>query len=285
MQGIDWKHGDEVLTLDPEFPNQLYQAALEERFGIRFRAVPWTEFYTSITDRTRLVILSTVNYATGFRPPIEDISALLHPRNILLYSDGTQSVGALTYDVAAIRPSMLCVNCYKWMLSPNGAGFVYISPELRKQLHPTVIGWRSDRGWRSPNSLNHGKPVSSGDAQGYEGGMIDFTALYAMGAVIEMMLALGPANIQSRVMALADTVRDNLRSLGGEVNDDRTPIVTARFEGQDSAAIAGALKEDRIIVSARQGRLRVSPHFYNNADDLEALHRMCSRITSGTVVG
>ena len=285
MQGIDWRHGDEVLTLDPEFPNQLYQVALEERFGIRYRAVSWPDFYSAINDRTRLVILSTVNYATGFRPPIEEISEFLRARNILFYSDGTQSLGGLQYDIASIRPSMFCVNGYKWMLSPNGAGFVYMSPELRQQLHPTVIGWRSDRGWRSPNSLNHGKPVPSGDAQGFEGGMIDFAALYAMGAVIEMMLELGPAAIEKRVLELADTARENLRSLGAEVNTDRTPIVTARFDGHDSAEISSALKEDRIIVSARQGRLRVSPHFYNNADDLDALHRMCSRITSGTVVG
>ena len=285
MQGIDWRHGDEILTLDPEFPNQLYQVALEERFGVRYRAVPWPDFYKTVNERTRLVILSTVNYATGFRPPLEEISAFLRARNVMLYSDGTQSLGGLQYDAAAIRPSMFCVDAYKWMLSPNGAGFVYIAPELRATLPPTVIGWRTDKGWRSPDSLNHGKPVLSGDAQGYEGGMIDFPALYAMGSVIEMMLALGPAAIEKRVLELADTVRDNLRSLGAGVNTDCTPIVTARFEGQDAAALAGALKEERIIVSARQGRLRVSPHFYNNSDDLALLQRMCSRITSGTVAG
>jgi cysteine desulfurase/selenocysteine lyase len=284
-QGIEWKPGDEILTLDPEFPNQLYQVALEQRFGIRYRAVRWPEFYNAINDRTRLVVLSTVNYATGFRPPAEEIGAFLKARNIMFYSDGTQSLGALEYDVQKVQPSMFCVNAYKWMLSPNGAGFVYISPELRALMHPTVVGWRTDKGWRSPNSLNHGAPVLSGDAQGYEGGMLDFPALYAMGAVIEMMLELGPAAIESRVLALADTVRDNLQSLGAEVNTDRTPIVTARLSGQDPAEIAAALKDDGIIVSARQGRLRVSPHFYNDSDDLDKLHRMCSRIASGTVVG
>ena len=285
-QGIDWRQGDEILTLDPEFPNQAYQVALEERHGVKYRAVPWPEFYNAVNDRTRLVVLSTVNYATGFRPPIEEISAFLRARrNILFYSDGTQSLGGLQYDVAAIRPSMFCVDAYKWMLSPNGAGFVYISPELRQTLLPTVIGWRTDKGWRNPNALNHGKPVFSGDAQGYEGGMIDFPSLYAMGAVIEMMIELGPAAIEQRVLELADTVREGLRQLGANVNTDHTPIVTARFEGHDSAAIAGALKQERIIVSARQGRLRVSPHFYNNSDDLALLQRMCSRIASGTVVG
>lgn len=285
MQGIDWKPGDEVLTLDPEFPNQLYQVALEERFGIRYRSVPWSAFYDAINEKTRLVILSTVNYSTGFRPPAEEIGDYLAARKILYYLDGTQSLGALEFDVAKAHPSMFCTDAYKWMLSPNGAGFVYIAPELRAQMQPTVIGWRTDRGWRSPNSLNHGKPILSGDAQGYEGGMLDFPALYAMGAVIEMMLELGPAALEARVLELAGTVRANLRSLGADVNTDRTPIVTAKLDGHDSATLSSALKEERIIVSARQGRLRVSPHFYNNADDLDKLHRICSRITAGTVVG
>lgn len=285
INGIDWKPGDEILTIDPEFPNQLYQAAREERFGIRFRAVPAAEFSAAVNERTRLVILSTVNYATGYRPPIESIAAELRERGILFYVDGTQSVGALEFDVAKIRPSMLCVDAYKWMLSPNGAGFVYVAPELRAVLPATTVGWRSDRGWRNPNTLNHGRPVFSEDAEKYEGGMIDFGALYAMGAVVDMMLALGPAAIERRVLEFGDRVREDFRRLGAEVNADRTPIVTAKFPDRDSGALAAALKEERIIVSARQGRLRVSPHFYNNADDLEVLARTCSRIVVGTVAG
>ena len=284
-QGIDWKPGDEILTLYPEFPNQLYQVALEERYGVHYRGVPWPEFYDAVSARTRLVILSTVNYATGFRPPIEEISAFLRARKILFYVDGTQSLGALEFDVRAVQPAMFCVDAYKWMLSPNGAGFVYLAPELRAVLPPTVIGWRTDKGWRNPNLLNHGKPLLSGDAQGYEGGMIDFPALYAMGAVVEMMLDLGPAAIEERVMALSDSVREAFRSMGADVNSDRTPIVTAKFDGQDPAEMVTALKAERIVVSARQQRLRVSPHFYNNSADLDLLQRTCSRITAGTVAG
>jgi cysteine desulfurase / selenocysteine lyase len=278
MQGLDWHAGDEVLTLDPEFPNQLYQVAQDQRLGIRCQAVKWPDFYTSVTARTRLVLLSTVNYGSGFRPPMEEIAAFLRARNVLLYVDGTQSVGALRFDIGAIQPSMFCVDAYKWLLSPNGAGFVYVSPELRAQLPATIIGWRSDKGWRQPNNLNHGAPVFSDLAEKYEGGMIPFPSLYAMGAVIEMMLELGPAAIEARVLRLAGCVREKLSDLGGEVNTDLTPIVTARFEGHEPGAIAKKLSEERIVVSARQGRLRVSPHFYNNEQDLDTLFSACQRI-------
>ena len=138
--GLAWQPGDEVLTLDDEFPNQLYVSAALGRFGARLRPVPWPRFYESVNERTRLVVLSTVNYATGFRPPLEEISRFLRERGVMLYVDGTQSVGALQFDIARVRPSVLCVDAYKWMLSPNGAGFLYVDPELRKRLPATTVG-------------------------------------------------------------------------------------------------------------------------------------------------
>jgi cysteine desulfurase / selenocysteine lyase len=118
--GLPWQSGDEVLTLDDEFPNQLYVSAVLARFGAGLQTVAWPEFYRSVNERTRLVVLSTVNYATGFRPPLEEVSRFLRERGVLLYVDGSQSVGALQFDIELVRPSVLCVDAYKWMLSANG---------------------------------------------------------------------------------------------------------------------------------------------------------------------
>jgi selenocysteine lyase/cysteine desulfurase len=271
MQGLDWKSGDEVLTLENEFPNQLYVSSLLHRFGAQLRAVPWAQFDESVNERTRAVLLSTVNYATGFRPPLEDISSFLMRRGVLLYVDGTQSVGALQFDVQQVRPSILCLDAYKWLLSPNGAGFVYVAPELRAQLPATVIGWRSDRNWRLVDALNHGDPLLTDSAEKYEGGSLPFPSVYAMGASVEMLLALGPQAIEARVLDLAEQTRAMLQSFGAEVNADESQIVTACLPGRAAAALARLLKERRILVSARHGRLRVSPHFYNDESDIEAL--------------
>jgi cysteine desulfurase/selenocysteine lyase len=269
--GLPWNSGDEVLTLDDEFPNQLYVSALLAHFGARLRAVPWSEFYQAVNERTRLVVLSTVNYATGFRPPLEEISRFLRERDALLYVDGTQSVGALQFDVTLVRPSVLCVDAYKWMLSPNGAGFLYVDPELRQRLPATVVGWRSDRAWRSVDSLNHGEPVFAQAAEKYEGGMLSFPSIYGMGAAIDLMLRVGPAAIEARVLELAGKARQMLCGLGAEVNADQSQIVTAILPGRDPGELARSLRERRILVSARHGRLRVSPHFYNDETDLEVL--------------
>ncbi len=257
-----------MITLDHEFPNNLYALGVLER-GVECVVSAWGEFYDSVTDRTRLVVLSSVNYNSGFAPPLEEIGAFLRERGILFFIDGTQSVGALQFDAARVRPDMLAVHGYKWLLSPNGAGFLYVSPDLRERLRPTVIGWRSHYDWRSVDNLHHGAPEFSTSAEKYEGGGINFSLIYGMGASVDMMLELGLAAIEERVLSLAARVRTFLRGLGARVIDERSPIVSARFDNCDPSQLAIALKQRRVLVAARKGALRVSPHFYNNDADLE----------------
>ena len=97
----------------------------------------------------------------------------------------------------SVKPDMFAVHAYKWLISPNGAGFMYVSPELRERLRPNVVGWRSHKDWRRVDSLHHGAPEFVDSAEKYEGGMLNFPSLYAMGASVEMMLELGPERDRS----------------------------------------------------------------------------------------
>jgi cysteine desulfurase/selenocysteine lyase len=270
LDGIGWREGDRIVTLEGEFPNNLYAPHFAGD-GVELVETPWDAFYDAITPRTRLVVLSMLNYASGFRPPLEEIAPYLRERDVLLYVDGTQGLGALQFDVRAIQPSMLAVHGYKWMLAPTGAGFMYVAPEVRERLQPNVIGWRSHKGWREVDNLHHGRPEFNHAAEKYEGGMIPFALLYAMEASLELMFELGPENIERRTLGLAGTVRTRLREAGAEVADGATPIIAARFRGRDVSAMSRRLKEQRILVSARHGFLRVSPHFYNNEADIDRL--------------
>ncbi len=276
MGGLDWKTGDRIVTLEDEFPNHYYYPANLRGCGVEFVETAWEGFYAALTPRTRLVAISTVNYATGFRPPLKEISQELRRRGILFYLDGTQSLGALRFDVSRMGPDLFAVDAYKWLLSPNGAGFMYVSPELRERLAPAVIGWRSHRDWRNHENLHHGAPQFAAEAEKYEGGMLPFALLYAMDAAIGMVQAIGPETIEQRVMELAGKTRDLLREKGASLPADRSPhydsqIVTGRFEGRGAPAIARELQSRRVLVAARHGNLRVSPHFYNNEADLARL--------------
>ncbi len=267
--GLQWQPGDRIVTLEDEFPNNLYAPGALERRGVELVETPWDNFYNCIDERTRLVILSSANYSTGFIPPLEEIGAFLRQRGALFFVDGTQSVGALRFDAQRLRPDMLAVHGYKWLNSPIGAGFMYVAPELRKWLDPLVVGWRSHRDWRNVDNLHHGRPEFSESAEKYEGGSVPVALLYAMEASLEMMLEIGPEAIERRVLELAAEVRAIASRLGGEPVSSNSPIVAVRFEGRDPSPLAKSLHEKRVLVAARHGLLRVSPHFYNNESDLQ----------------
>jgi selenocysteine lyase/cysteine desulfurase len=273
LAGLDWRAGDHVITLEHEFPNNLYAPGLLERFGVQTSACPWERFYESVNPKTRLAIVSSVNYNTGFAPPLAEMAEFLHARGALLFVDGTQSVGALRFDTARIQPDMLAVHGYKWLLSPNGAGFFYIAPQLRERLQPNVVGWRSHRDWRNVDNLHHGVPELLPSAEKYEGGSVSFALLYAMEASLDLILEVGPDIVEQRVLELAGKVREIMRGLGATVAGCTSPIVAAKFENRDVSQLARALKQQRVLVAARRGNLRVSPHLYNNHQDLEIFER------------
>lgn len=276
--GLEWQPGDNVVTLAGEFPNYLYLPALIERYGVEFREVPWDRFYKSIDQRTRMVALSEVNYSNGFRPPLGEISQFLRARGVVLFADGTQSVGALRFDVQISQPDVLAVHGYKWLISPTGAGFIYVAPHLRDRLPPGEIGWRSHRTWRDVDNLHHGKPVLKDSAEKYEGGGLPFPLLYAMEASVNMMLEIGPEQIEKRVLELAGAARERLMALGADAPETGSQIVAAKFPGHDPSRLARELKAQRVLVAARHGFLRVSPHFYNNEEDLDRLETELRRL-------
>jgi selenocysteine lyase/cysteine desulfurase len=133
---------------------------------------------------------------------------------------------------------------------------------VRTKITPSVVGWRSDCGWRDMENLRHGEPVFADSAERFEGGMLTFPSLYGLKASIDWMLEIGPAEIEQRVLELA-------KACGG---DGCTPIVALPVE-EDARAIVARLRERRILVSARRGKLRISPHFYNDETDVESLSK------------
>lgn len=274
--GMTWAAGDRVLTLEDEFPNHLYWGEHLATRGVHFDVVPYTRFAEALTERTRLVMVSTVNYSTGLLAPVERMSRLCQANGTVFYVDGTQSAGALEFDFAAVQPDMFAVDGYKWLLCPNGAGFACVHPRLREWLTPSCIGWRSDRNWRSVASLNHGAPEFKSEAERYEGGILPMPAIYGMGGAVDLFLELTPAAIEARVNELATYARDRMRAMGAELPSDSdeqylSPVIASVWPGRDVDAMSRALKAQRVVTAVRHGHLRVSTHFYNNEADIDRL--------------
>ena len=176
-------------------------------------------FYYSIDDRTRLVAFSEVNYATGFRPPLSEVAQYLKTRRRSPLSGRFAKRGALTFDVSKTPVDVLAVHGYKWLMSPTGAGFMYVSPEFRRKLPPNIIGWRSHHDWRNVDRLHSGTPNSRTRPRSTRAAVLPFHLLYAMEASVNWMLEIGPHAIEQRVMELASSARSMLVGLGGEAAD------------------------------------------------------------------
>jgi len=275
LGGMEWAPGDRIVTLADEFPNQYYYATLLRARGAELLELPEID---RIPERTRAVVLSSVNYSSGYRPDLKAISRMAHEAGALVYIDGTQSLGALRFDVTEVQPDLFAVDGYKWLMCPNGATFFYISPELRQILPPAVIGWRSDQGWRGVDDLRHGAPRLPEGAERYEGGMLNFPSLYAMQASVRMISEIGPERIEKRVLSLAALAGKVLQEFGADVRNTGSNVVAGRWPSGDAPALAKELASQRIIVAARHGNLRVSPHFYNDESDLKALSAALAEI-------
>jgi len=270
---ISWKTGDEVLSFENEFPNQIYAASLLQTRGVRLRTVPLAAWRQSVTARTRLVALSHTNYATGEHADIHSMGEALHAQGTLLYVDGTQTAGVRQVQFGPHPPDIYAVNGYKWMNAPPGAGFLLAPRKTREWLEPQTVGWRSHKDWRNVNQLHLGKPDFARSAERYEGGMLPFVNLFAMRESIRLVLEIGLDAVETRVFALANQVRDELRTVGAtpfaEGDGECGHIVAATLpRGVDPGFVAKALEAREVLVSARHGYLRVSPHYYNNEADV-----------------
>jgi selenocysteine lyase/cysteine desulfurase len=238
---------------------------------VEFVEVPRDRFEESLDDRVRLVIASVMSYLDGYRFPLDGLREKLDRTGTLLYLDGTQGCGALHLDVRKIRPDVLGVHGYKWMLSPTGAGFAYVRPELRQWLEPNVIGWRSHHSWQDLDNLHHGMPEWAASAHRYEGYMPALPLLYAMERSVDLMLELDPVRIESRVLQLVDGVKAVVEKFGGSVANAKSPIAACRFPERDSSELSRALNARNVLTSARHGRLRLSFHLYNDESDIAAV--------------
>ncbi|HYZ83243.1 MAG TPA: aminotransferase class V-fold PLP-dependent enzyme [Bryobacteraceae bacterium] len=271
IDGLEWKPGDRIVTLEHEFPNNLYITDLIERRGATLDIVE-PDALLSALEGARAVVCSMVNYVSGYRVPLAELSRRCREHGTLLYIDGTQALGGLTLDLRTTPLDMLVVHGYKWLLSPNGAAFAYVSPALREHLKPNIVGWRSDHAWREVDALHHGAPRYSDAAEKYEGGMVSFPNIFAMGESVRLMLDIGPEVIESRVLSLAAYARTRFEALGFPVQHPDSPILSVALPPTlDPSLVSRKLMEQRIVVSARHGHLRVSAHLYNNEADVDSL--------------
>jgi cysteine desulfurase / selenocysteine lyase len=280
--GLDWQPGDEVVCYGDDYPANVYPWLALARLGVivrRFQPERLGEITpelvaATVTDRTRLVALSTAHFLSGYRPDVDAIGRLLHARGVLLALDAIQTLGAFPLDVAHV--DFLSADAHKWMLGPNGIGIVMVKREHFTRLRPTLLG-----AWNvySPDFIAQEEIRFMPTAQRYEPGVLNFIGLYGMKAGLDLILATGVGAIAARLLELKACLLTHLDALGFETLGPRSganahAITTVHRPGTDHGALHAKLLAAGVVCSYRHDRagreyLRFSPHFYNTKAELD----------------
>jgi len=279
-EGLDWRPGDNIVTLDDEFPSNLYPWMHLERLGVETRRVPTTQgcvdldqLATYCDDRTRVVSVSWVGYANGCRRDLDAIAEISHRHDALFFLDAIQGLGVFPLDVAKTPIDCLAADGHKWLLSPEGAGVAYIRRDCLSRLKPNGVGWNSvvQAGDFGRIELDL-KPT----AARYEGGSHNMAGFLALGASLRMLLEWGIENIAAAILDITDRAAEELTQLGAVVCSPRSDatssgILSVELPGYDPVAVRHHCLDQGVAVACRAGRLRISAHAYNNQDDLTRL--------------
>jgi cysteine desulfurase / selenocysteine lyase len=278
-EGLDWKPGDEVAIASAlEYPSNIYPWLHLRDRGVVIREIePHDGGITpeavaaALTPRTRLVALSSVQFGTGHRTDLDAIGALCERSGVLFCVDAIQSVGCIPVDVKQSRIHFLSADSHKWMIGVSGIGFLYVDRNVLPRVRPVLVGWRSTTDRWNFNRLHFElRP----DATKFEEGSHNYAGTYALGAALELLLEVGMENVAARIRELLTHADRELRAIGCETGpspEHRAGILTFLPPRGAVRALASYLTERNVSIALRRGRIRVSPHFYNQPEELDRL--------------
>jgi cysteine desulfurase/selenocysteine lyase len=283
-RSFPWKEGDNVVTDDMEFPSNAYPwLALEER-GIECRLaknrdgrITAEDIAAKVDARTRIVAVSWVAFHNGWVYPIEEISKLCRERGILLVLDAIQGLGALPMDVRAAGVDVLSADSHKWLLGPEGCAIFYVSESARERVPSLFAGWWNIK--HETGYLDYKLDFYDG-ARRYEPGTLPTANLAGLAAALDLLTEAGAETVRSRILETCAALQLGLEQRGWKVASPlplRSGILSASLPGTDSRIAAKRLEENEIITAPREGAVRFSPHFFNDAAEVSRILTVLDR--------
>jgi len=292
---LPWNRGDHVVVFQGEFPGNVtpWQRAAELH-GLELSFLPATDFELDpeaalnrlervLARGVRLLAVSSVQFQTGLRMPMERIGELCRAHTAELFVDAIQGCGAVPIDVAKWQADYLTCGSHKWLMGTEGAGFLYVNAARAAALRPHVAGWLSHENAESflfegPGHLRYDRPLRAGPAI-FEGGTTNAAGFAALGASVSALLELGVARIHAHVNHYLDTLETELvergfRSLRAPEKDRRSCILAVMPPRNVSVvALRAQLLGRGVVCAVPDGNLRFAPHWPNSLDEIPRLLR------------
>jgi cysteine desulfurase/selenocysteine lyase len=280
--GLKWKAGENIVTFQNEFPSNVYAwrrirdiESVELRFcPERDGRIDLDEFVSLIDEKTRVVAISAVQYASGFRADLKRIGEAARAVDALLVVDAIQAAGVVPIDVEGDLIDAAAGATHKWLMSPEGIGYVYLSDRARSQIEPTLVGWVSVE---QPEDYSNFEQQFKTGALPWETGTFASALFYALEANLKLITELGVGEINKYLLDLGDFLCENLDKEKYELvssrrENEKSQIVCIRNRnGVEAMQLYKHLQRQNIVVAPRGDRLRISPHIYNTREDIERL--------------
>jgi L-cysteine/cystine lyase len=280
---IDWKAGDRAVTTSLEHPGgtgALYN--LRDRLGIDLAFVDvdggadpeavLAAFDAAVDERTRLVAVSHVLWATGAVMPIAGIAEIAHARGAILVVDGAQSAGAIPFELAATGADVYAIAAQKWLLGPEGMGAVAVAPRARDRLQPALGGH-----FTFETVAPGGVAVRWPDARKFESSNFHRPSIVGMARSIGWLsMFVGLDWVYARGAAMARSAADRLAAIDGveliTPRDRMAGLVTFRIAGWPAEAALDELGA-RVFAIARTvpvlDAVRLSVGFFTSEAELD----------------
>ena len=277
--GLNWQAGDNIVSSDQEFPsNRLPWQSLADQ-GVEFRQAnlnsadtPEDALFALVDAHTRLLTISSIQFASGLRLDLQRIGAFCKQRDILFCIDAIQSLGAVQFDVQAYHADFVMADGHKWLFGPEGLGVFYSSAAAREKLKLTQFGWHMLKD--THNYENKPWEIHPG-AQRFECGSPNMLGIHALSASLSLLLEVGLNSIEKQVIERSDFLKTiiadhpQLELLSNQTSPLKSGIVVFKHQIIPNDTLYKSLQQHGVVCALRGGGIRFSPHFYNNFDEIE----------------
>jgi len=274
IKSIEWEPGDNIVFSDTEFLTTEFTGALLKQHGIASKIVHSDHGYLTpedydreIDSRTKLVVASSVSYKTGLILDIEGVSRVTRAKGALLFMDGIQSLGSV--ETKANHADFFASGTFKWLFGMHGISIFYVNPLILDRLDVPYVGYHSVTQMFTPNRTSEFELWP--DARRFQEGLPNYAGICLLRNSLLAIKEVGIEKIFEKNKSLMKTLLSELDKLGiqpfgHDMPERHSPIVA--FETPDFERIGAALIDTGIIIWAKDGRVRTSPHFYNSEADI-----------------
>ncbi len=278
--GIDWQPGDRIVSVQGEYPANVYPWMRLSKQGVVFKMiqpvdgrVPIESIERELTSDTRLLTISYVEFATGFRSDLEALGRLCQEKGIMFLVDLIQGMGVFPLDFKKWNVTFAAGGAQKWLLGATGAGFFYCDKKYLDRLEVTCCGASSVVQWTPYTEYDY---TLRDDASRFEYGTPAMLTLAGMGAAIDLLLDAGMENVRDRVRLLTDiliegAVKKGFRCLSPRGDGEWSGIVALEHPNHSPQTIVDQLKTKNIFATEREGYLRLTPHFYQTEAEMKTV--------------